>query len=161
MMKARSDEWFTIQANNSRTKIRSSKPLPLLPLTLLWLAYGLVGWHLSVQHILWFVGFLMAVAVIVFTWASSPWLDGALGYLPQVMLTALVSSSLIALTATLPMLVTLVIIPVLTTALAWQEMQALNLEGACVWGILIAVAAFGLGVGELADLSILPSYKGV
>lgn len=150
-----------MQANNSRTKISSFSPLPLLPLTLLWLAYGLVGWHLSIHHIFWFVGFLMAVAAIVFAWASSPWLDGALGYLPQVMLTALVSSSLIALTATSPMLVTLVVIPVLTTTLAWQEMQTLNLKRACVWGILIAVAAFGLGIGEWADLSILPSYKGV
>lgn len=152
---------MTMQANNSHTKIRSLNPLPLLPLTLLWLAYGLVGWHLSVHHILWFVGVLTAVAAIIFTWASSPWLDGALGYLPQVMLTALVSSLLIALTATSPLLITLVIIPILTTALAWQEMQALNLKGAWVWGILIAVAAFGLAIGELADLAILPSYKGV
>lgn len=150
-----------MQVNDAGIKIKSFSQLPLLPLILLWLAYGLVGWHLSAHHIFWFVGVLIAVAAIAFAWTSSPWLGGAFGYLPQVLLIALVVSLLITLTAILPLLVTLVIIPGLTTVLAWQEMQALNLKGTYIWRILIAVAALGLGVGELTDLLILPSHKGL
>jgi hypothetical protein len=161
MIEARGDRGFMMQVNNSSIKIKFFSQLPLLPLTLLWLAYGLVGWQLSAHHIFWFVGVLIAVAAIAFAWTSSPWLGGAFGYLPQVLLVALVVSLLITLTAILPILVTLVIIPILTTVLAWQEMQVLNPRGIHIWGILIAFAALGLGVGELIDLLILPSHKGV
>ena len=148
-----------MQISNSNIKSKALDQLPLLPLTLLWLAYGLVGWHLSAHHIVWFVGVLIAIAAIAFAWTSDAWLGGVFGYLPQVLLIALIVSLLITFTALLPMLVTLLIIPALTTALAWQEMQVLNFRGICFWGILIAVAMLGLGVGELTDLLILPSKR--
>jgi hypothetical protein len=133
--------------------------MTLVSLLLLWLAYGLVGWQLSINYIFGFIGIAAVVAAIVLAWPTSPWLSGAFGYLPQVLVVASAISLLIAVTAVSPILITLLVIPLLTTFLAWQEMQALALK-INVWGVLIATAILGLGVGELIDLSILPSYKG-
>jgi hypothetical protein len=145
---------------DSSTQSSTPRRLPVGVLTLLGLGYGMVGWHLAAHHIFLFVGVAIGVAALVFSWNSEPWFGGAFGNLPQMLFVALVISLLITLTMSVPLMGTLVIIPALTTFLAWQEMQTLKLPGSYVWKILILIILLGLGVGELIDLTIFPSQKG-
>ncbi|MBF2048683.1 MAG: hypothetical protein IGS54_15215 [Elainella sp. C42_A2020_010] len=148
-------------SNNFKIKTQTFPTMPLLSLGLLWLSYALVGWQLSVYYIFLFIGILIAVAAVAFAWSSTPWFEGLFGYLPQVLLIALTISILTALIAIFPMLVPLMVIPMLTTLLAWQEIQALTMRKRYLWSVLITVAIIGLGIGEYVDLFILPSEKGM
>jgi hypothetical protein len=133
--------------------------LPARSLLLLGLGYGMVGWSLAAHHIFLFVGIAIAVAALVITWNSEPWLGGAFGNLPQMFFIALTLSLLITLTMSVPLMGTLVIVPLLTTVLAYQDMQMLTLSKRYIWKVLISVILLGLGIGEFIDLLILPSQK--
>lgn len=138
------------------------KPLSKLPwqiLVCLGLAYVLVGWYLAAHHVVWFVGIFIAVLVFAFSLASSPWLHGLFGYIPQALLIILIFSILVTLVVTYSMLSTLVLIPFVTTVLAWQELRFLELRNPQTFWILIAVAFLGLGVGEFIDILVLPSLR--
>jgi hypothetical protein len=132
--------------------------LPIRSLLLLGLGYGMVGWRLAAHHIFLFVGIAVAIASLVLSWNSEPWLGGVFGYLPQMLFVALVISLLITLTMSIPLMGTLVIIPVLTTLLAWQDMQTTHPDKLYIWKVLILVILLGLGIGEFIDLTIFPSH---
>lgn len=133
--------------------------LPWLSILLFCLTYALVGWNLSAYHIVWFAGVFIAITTITLSWTSSPWLEGLLGYLPQVLIVVLLTSILLTLAVTSSIILTLILIPLLATFLAWQEMRSLGLNKNQVFWTLILIASFSLGLGEFIDLSIVPSDR--
>lgn len=139
--------------------IKLPERFPWSPLILFWLAYALVGWRLSPNHIAWYVGIFTAVAALVLAISSNPWLGGLLGYTPQIIFTVLVTSILVTLLVSFSILSTLVLVPLITTFLAWQELRSLNLRRSQMLWILGAIALLGLGVGEFVDLLVLPSNR--
>ncbi|MBF2074686.1 MAG: hypothetical protein IGS50_13110 [Synechococcales cyanobacterium C42_A2020_086] len=131
---------------------------PLLALILLMVAFALVGWQLTLHHLVLFVSVLCSTIALVISQEANPWMGGIFGQLPQILLFSLSLSLLITLIFTLPILLTLVVIPVLTTLLAWQEIRLLY-PRSVIWRLLLIVALLGVGLGELIDLLILPSAK--
>lgn len=136
--------------SSSRTK---------LALMLFWLAFVLVGWQLSVDHIFAFIGVFLIVAIAFWAWNCNPWLGGLMGFFPQVLLVASLLTCLFALAAIFPILLILVIIPTLTTFLAWEELQFAAIDSISARKILIGLVGLGLGLGELIDIFVLPSIK--
>jgi hypothetical protein len=145
--------------NNLRIQLESLSRIPLLSLILLGLAYILVGWQLSVNDIFGFVGTIAFTTAIFVALNSNPWLGGILGNLPQVLLFSASTSLLITFTLILPVILTVVIIPTLTTFLAWQELQFLKFSQTHTRKILLSMIGCGLVIGELIDLFVLPSIK--
>ncbi|NJL20733.1 MAG: hypothetical protein HC895_07875 [Leptolyngbyaceae cyanobacterium SM1_3_5] len=45
---------------------------PWLALTLLGLAYALLGWYLSAHHILWIVGVFVTLTTLAIAWSGTP-----------------------------------------------------------------------------------------
>lgn len=145
--------------NRLEIQLKSLSGIPVLALTLLGLAYTLVGWQLSVNDIFEFVGVVVVVAAISVALNSNPWLGGLLGYLPQVLLFSASTSLLITLTLIVPVILIVIIIPALTTFLAWEELQFLKFNQTNIYRILLIVAGLGLAVGEFVDIYVLPSVK--
>lgn len=145
--------------NNNQLEKVFLKQLPWLSLVLFCLTYALVGWHLSAYHIVWFIGVFIATATIAISWTSSPWLEGVLGYLPQVLIVVLLVSILLTLAVTSSIILTLILIPLLATFLAWQELRSLGLGKNRVFWTLIIVASISLGIGEFVDISLVPSGR--
>lgn len=140
-------------------KYQSSPKTLKLAIALLGLGYILVGWQLSLHHILWFLGIAFSFVIPVVAWVKTPWFGGILGHLPQIFLVSLAISLFITLSAIFPVLPTIVIIPVLTTFLAWQEMAVAQFSRQEIWFVLISVALVGLVFGEWIDYFVLQSIK--
>lgn len=130
-----------------------------LTLILLLLTYALVGWILSPQHIVWFVGTFMAILAIAIASTSDPWLEGTLGYAPQILLVVLTVSILVSLAATSSIFLTLIFIPFIATILAYQEVRFSSFRKLKTFWLLLAIALLGLGIGELIDILVIPSVR--
>jgi hypothetical protein len=152
-------EGFPLEIATRDMDIKIPTRLPWSPLILFWVAYALVGWKLSPNHIAWYIGVFMAVAALVLTISSNPWLGGVLGYTPQIIFTVLVTSILVTLIVSFSILSTLILVPLITTFLAWQELRSLNLRRSQILWVLGGIALLGLGVGEFVDLLVLPSSR--
>lgn len=148
-----------MQFYNLEIQFKRLSRIPLLSLVLLGLAYILVGWQLSLNDIFGFIGVVTFIIFISVALDSNPWLDGVLGYFPQIILFSASTSLLITLTLIFPMILVLVIIPTLTTFLAWKELEFLDFDQDNIRRILLVVAGLGLAVGEFVDLAVLPSVK--
>lgn len=150
---------FPLEIATRDMDIKISTRLPWSPLFLFWLAYALVGWKLSPNHIAWYIGVFTAVAALVLAISTNPWLGGLLGYTPQIIFTVLVTSILVTLLVSFSILSTLILVPLITTFLAWQELRSLNLRKSQILWVLGGIALLGLGVGEFVDLLVLPSSR--
>lgn len=148
-----------MQLYNLEIKFKGLSRTPILSLVLLGLAYILVGWELSLNDIFGFIGIATFIIFTSVALDSNPWLDGVLGYFPQIILFSASTSLLITLTLIIPMLLVLVVIPVLTTFLAWKELEFLNFNQINIRKILLIVAGLGLAIGEFIDFAVLPSIK--
>jgi hypothetical protein len=132
---------------------------PRLSLTLLGLSYALVGWNLSAHHVIWFASFFIVVLAIISSWATSEWNSPLLGNVPIVLLIATAISLFVTLTLISSIFLTLGFIPILTTLFAWQEMRFWKFSRSYTFLTLTSVALLGLGLGELLDLTLLPSIR--
>lgn len=134
-----------------------------LPLGLFWLAYLLLGWYLSAHHLLWSIGFLIAISFLVIVWKTTPWLKKSLGLFSQeiwaILAIALIFSLLVSLTPSWSMLWVLFVLPLLTTLLAVIEIQPASFSQKTQFLLLVALAFLGLGMGELIDLAFFPSLR--
>ena len=139
--------------------ISPPRKVPWQTLICFGLAYVLVGWYLAAHHVVWFVGIFIAALVFALSLASTPWLHGLFGYIPQALSIILIVSVLVTLVVTCSMLSTLVLIPFVTTVLAWQELRFLDFRKNQTFLILMAVAFLGLGLGEVVDILVLPSGR--
>lgn len=139
-----------------------SNKFPWLSLVLLGLSYSLLGWYLSAYHVFWLMGVLIAAFPSVIAWRSIPCLEdlvrfGSRGF--RVILIMLVVSILISLITTWSLLVTLMLVPLITTFLAGLEMRFAGFSETNTFLLLIVLAGLGLGLGETVDIMISPSLR--
>lgn len=130
-----------------------------LPLVLLWLAYTLVGWYLSTYHTIWLVGAFVAVLGLATASRSSLLLKSLVRFASQGWVVVLILSTSAALTVIWSILLTLIIVPLVTTILAKLEMRFAGLSKLYTFLVLTAIAGFGLGMGKIIDIMLLPSMR--
>ncbi|MBD2169463.1 hypothetical protein H6G04_34455 [Calothrix membranacea FACHB-236] len=141
-----------------------SKKITSLSLLLLCVAYAFLGWYLSAYHIIWLVvTFIATVAFFVrrknsslFERSLSFFLTGSLAIF---IISLIVSIVLFALAVNSPLLGILIITPLATTVLAELEMRLTGLHRLNTLVILILIAGFGLVLGEMIDVLLVPSTR--
>lgn len=139
--------------------VRFLSRIPSRPLVLLWLAYALVGWYLSAHHIVLLVGAFVAALALAVVWKSSPWLDGLVRFASQGWVVLLITSTSAALAVIWSLFLPLIIIPLVTTILTRIEMRFVGLSKLDTFFVLTVIAGFGLGVGKMIDIVLLPSMR--
>ncbi|MBD2497279.1 hypothetical protein [Nostoc sp. FACHB-280] len=141
-----------------------SKKITSLSLLLLCVAYAFFGWYLSAYHIIWLVGsFIATVAFFggrknssLFERALSFFLPGSLGIF---IISLIVSVILFALAVNSPILGIFIITPLATTVLAELEMRLTGLNKLNALVILTVIAGFGLVLGKMIDVLLVPSTR--
>jgi hypothetical protein len=141
-----------------------SKKITSLSLLLLCVAYAFFGWSLSAYHIIWLVGsFIATVAFFggrknssLFERSLSFFLPGSFGIF---IISLTVSIILFALAVNRPILGILIITPLATTVLAALEMRLTGLNKLNALVILTVIAVFGLVLGEMIDVVLVPSTR--
>jgi hypothetical protein len=121
-----------------------------------------VGWVLSAYHIFWLVGAFVTVVALALALKSSPWLEHSVRFCSRGLvgiLMTLIISTLLALAVTWPLLLTLIVIPFVTTFLAEIEMRFAGFSQLNKFLFLTLTSGFGLGLGEMIDLLLLPSVR--
>lgn len=133
--------------------------IPRLALGSLWLVYILLGWYLSINHLVWMMGSLFVLITLVVAWKSLPLLKQWSWFNSRNLFVAAGLSLLISLSAVL--LVTdfpflgLVFLPLVTLLLADLEMRAAGFSLREVYLYLVVIAGFGLSLGEAIDLMLV------
>jgi hypothetical protein len=139
--------------------IKYFNTMPVMPLGLLWLAYALLGWHLAAHHIVWLVGAFVAVVVLALVSKSIFWLEALVRFGSQTLVVVLILSSSIALIATWSLLISLFLLPLITTILANVEMRFAGFSELYTFLIITSLAVLGLGIGEMIDVVVFPSSR--
>ncbi|WP_404788876.1 hypothetical protein [Altericista sp. CCNU0014] len=130
-------------------------------LFVLWLSYALVGWKLLLGDIVYYVAFLISIVVILVSIQDEPWIQGVFGYIPQAVTVILILSLLLTFIIAYPATIFLVVVPALSTFMAWQDMEdciakrKLPRFKSRLWP-LVAIALLGLAFGEIVDLYFIP-----
>lgn len=137
---------------------------PRLSLLLVWIAYVLLGWHLSAYHIVWIAGILVAIFTIAIAWKSNPLLDRLLSLFGSQSLLIVISLSLafstaVTLLATEPIVIPLFSAPIITMLLAALDLYSAGVRQLDAFASLLIAAGVGLGLGEGIDLFLLPSMR--
>lgn len=132
---------------------------PWFTLLLLCLTYILVGWKLAIHHLFWFGGFFITSAAAVVAWNSNPWMEGLIGFGPQALFTFLMINILVVMAVTSPGVLTVILMPLLATFLAWLEVRLSGYDQPTTLAYLVCLSLISLGVGELIDLLLLPSLR--
>lgn len=137
--------------------------IPWLALLLLWLTYALLGWYLSAHHIVWLVGSFLAVVALAVASKSSTWLEFFVSFASQgvfaFLTMSLIISTSLALLATFSILLILIVMPLVTMFLAEVEMRFAGFSEQNTFLSLTILAGFGLGLGEMIDILLLPSRR--
>ncbi|MBD2211807.1 hypothetical protein H6G27_18305 [Nostoc linckia FACHB-104] len=141
-----------------------SKKITSLSLLLLCVAYAFFGWYLSAYHIIWLVGSFIATVVFFGGRKNSSLFERALSFfLPSslaiFLISLIVSIILFALAVNSPILGILIITPLATTVLAELEMRLTGLNKLNALVILTVIAGFGLVLGEMIDVVLVPSTR--
>jgi hypothetical protein len=122
------------------------------------LAYGLLGWQLSAQHIFWSIGSL--TAVFIFTIASV-WGGGILGRMmrigPRGLITMLIFSLALTLAASAPTAFAEILILVATQLFTRLEFQTAGFSRSITLVILLSVSSTAFSCGWLIGYHIFPS----
>ena len=134
--------------------------IPWLSLVLLWLSYALLGWYLSAHHIFLVFGACVAVVALGVGWKRSIfYLEHLVRFASQSWFIVLILSTLVTLAVTWSMFLPLIVMPFVTTFLAEVEMRFAGFNKLNTFWFLIILAGFGLGLGELIDIVLLPSMR--
>ncbi|MFB2976740.1 hypothetical protein [Microseira sp. BLCC-F43] len=134
-------------------------PIPGMSLIFLWLAYALLGWHLSAHHIVWLVGAFVTIVVLAVIRKSISWVESLMNVRSQLLSLILVLSVSIGLIASWSILFELFLLPLATTVLADLEMRVSGFSPLDSFLVLTILAALGLAVGETIDILFLPSLR--
>lgn len=130
-------------------------------LLILWLSYALVGWKLFWGDIIYYVVGFISIALILVSLQDEPWIQGIFGYIPQAITVILVLSLLLTFAIAYPAMIFLLILPALSTFLAWRDMEDSTHGRAFVriksrlWTLALT-ALLGLVCGEMIDLFFIP-----
>jgi hypothetical protein len=130
-------------------------------LIILWLSYALVGLKLFWGDIIYYMVLLFSIVGILFAIQEEPWIQGIFGYVPQAITVILILSLLVTFVIALPATLYLVILPALSTRLAWQDLDCTSY---CAFGSktksklwkLGGIALLGLMFGEVISFYFLP-----
>jgi hypothetical protein len=128
---------------------------------ILWLSYAVVGWKLFWGDIIYYMVLLISIAAILFAIQEEPWIQGVFGYVPQAVTVILVLSLLLTFAIAFPATIYLVVLPALSTLLAWQDMDGTSYgifgprTKSKLWR-LGGIAVLGLLFGEAISLYFLP-----
>ncbi len=133
--------------------------IPGMSLIFLWLAYALLGWHLSAHHIVWLVGAFITIVVLAVIRKSISWLESLMNVKSQLLSLILVLSLSIGLIASWSILLELFLLPLAATVLADLEMRVSGFTPFNSFLVVTILAAFGLAVGETIDILFLPSIR--
>lgn len=136
--------------------------IPWLTLVSLWLAYVLLGWYLSAYHIFWVVGAFVAGIALASAWQSLSCLEVLVKFSSRsflAILMMLIFCVLFAIAANWSLSMPLIIIPFSATFLADLDMRFVGLNTIDRFLLLTLLAGFGLGVGEIIDIFLLPSSR--
>ncbi|MBW4670553.1 MAG: hypothetical protein KME60_24820 [Cyanomargarita calcarea GSE-NOS-MK-12-04C] len=133
--------------------------IPWMPLVLIWLAYALLGWYLSVHHIIWFVGAFVAGVVLAVISKTISWLEALIDFGSQTLVVVLFLSLSIALIETWSLFFSLFLMPLATTLLANLEMRFAGFSQTDRFFVLTILAGLGLAVGETIDAVFFPSVR--
>ncbi len=132
---------------------------PVMPLVLLWLAYTLLGWYLAAHHIVWLMGAFIVTVAIGIVRKSIVWLERLVAFGSKTLVVILFVSASVAFVETWSLLFSLFVIPLATTWLADLEMRFAGFNKTDSFWILTVLAIFGLTVGEIVDILLLPSSR--
>jgi hypothetical protein len=127
---------------------------------ILWLSYALVGWKLFWGDIIYYIVLLASVVTILLAIQEEPWIQGIFGYVPQAVTVILILSLLVTFVITLPATLYLVVLPALSTFLAWQDMDGTSYRAigsrtkSKLWR-LGGIALLGLLFGEAISVYFL------
>ncbi len=132
---------------------------PWTPLVLLWLSYTFLGWYLSVHHIIWVVGILVAGLVITLVGQSLSWLEQLIRCGSQFLIVVLCLSASVALIAAWSLFITFILAPLASSILAEIELRFAGFSKRDALLLLSLVAAFGLAAGETIDVFFMPSSR--
>ncbi|HEY9849661.1 MAG TPA: hypothetical protein V6D28_09405 [Leptolyngbyaceae cyanobacterium] len=136
------------------------KKIPFAPLSLLCLAYALLGWYLSAHHLFWLVGAFIVAVTLTIAWKNLIWLENLEKSTFLTWLVALMVSLSIALIATHWILLSgLIILLLATTSLANIEIHLAGFSKQDKFWILIISVVLGLVIGEIIDIAVLPSIR--
>jgi hypothetical protein len=130
-------------------------------LMILWLSYALVGWKLFWGDIIYYMVFLISAVAILFAMQEEPWIQGIFGYVPQAVTVILILSLLLTFAIAFPATIYLVVLPALSTLLAWQDMDGTSYRAfgsrtkSKLWR-LGGIALLGLLFGEALSFYFLP-----
>lgn len=143
--------------------VRPVNRIPLLALSMLWLAYALLGWYLSAHHIVWLVGAFVVFIALAIIWKSSPLLEhlsslGSQGLFVVIGISLIFSLS-VALAITWSTSFLFIAMPFITTFFAQVEMSFKGFNKSQKLLLLTITAGFGLIFGEILDIVILPSVR--
>jgi hypothetical protein len=134
---------------------------PMSSLIILWLSYALVGWKLFWGDIVYYVACFISIALMLFSLQDEPWIQGVFGYVPQAITVILVLSLLLTSAIAYPAMIYLLVIPSLSTFLAWRDLEAPAVGRAFpkiksrLWKLGL-IALLGLVCGEFIDLYFIP-----
>jgi hypothetical protein len=140
-----------------------SRPMPCLSLGLLWLAFAVLGWYLSANHVLWFVGAFLVVTILTIVRKSSPLF--ALSIWSSVEDQVVVI--MFTIFAILPLVLAIVwstasellLLSLLATFAADMDLRLQGLSSENRRMALTLTSGLGLGIGEIIDLILLPSAR--
>ena len=130
-------------------------------LFILWLSYALVGWKLFLEDGIYYVVLLISMVAILLSIQEEPWIQGVFGYVPQALTVILILSLLLTFVIAFPATIYLVVLPTLSTLLAWQDMDSTSYSAfgsrirSKLWQ-LGGIALLGLLFGEVMSLYFLP-----
>ena len=133
--------------------------IPVIPLVLLWLAYILLGWYLAAHHIMWLVGgFVVAIAVGIVR-KSVIWLEHLVAFGSRILIVVLFVGFSVSLVEAWSLFFSLFLIPIATMFLADLEMRFAGFNKFDSFCLITMLALFGLLLGEMIDILILPSSR--
>lgn len=134
-----------------------------LAISLLTIAYTLLGWYVAAHHVFWLVGTFVVITTLIIAWKSNPIVE-FLAWLTQQQIFVVIGISLlfslvVAFTLVEPMLSSLIPLPLITLLYALLELRTAEYKQSDIFFWLVIVTGLGLGRGEAVDLFIVPSMR--
>ncbi|MGB7417468.1 MAG: hypothetical protein WA902_24945 [Thermosynechococcaceae cyanobacterium] len=124
-------------------------------LSLYGLSFGFVGWTLSLANVVAYGVASLTLLTLYWVACSQDWFYGLMGRTPQALSVILLISLCMSALVTYPRLVLVLILPAISTFLAWQELSYCHYPMSLRFSALVSIGLLGLVLGEIIDLFYL------